>query len=1297
MDNIEQRIIKLYEDGINYQIINNEKNKYEYTEKNTIKNHNEFISILKQRKGISIITGNNGIGKTYLLKLINDKFIEENKKTKLIELKKYTSLNEIEKEILKQHEIIIFDGLDEINMNIIDDVINYIFSISNKKVIVSSRKDFLQKNNMLNVIYNVYEIMPIEEYKVKKIIEELDIEDLKTDNIMNLLKIPRFLLYIINNIEQVKNLKKINKYNILNLIIENHLDTLNNRANTKIEKHIHRKILQSTALVMMMAGKTNLTIEEFITFISRINYLDIKSYILNENIIESFLNNQLILNDGKILQFENKELMEFLAAKEIIENDISNDHLYKMVVNEEKEIDSFWFNTITYLVCESKIYRKLILEYIYNNIEGQDNLINLLFNINFEKEDKEYVKKVSNKIIFQYTKLYQYMGYTNNSILNIISVNYKDIFKILTDILIKIDFNSFIDEFNVIYINNILSIIDNMLEKHIPEQEELEYLKQFLVNNEDSIMSDRRFNVRYLTIYLRIMDINAIDNLLSSKIINNRLLSIILHECTEIGKLQRLDDIINKYIISYKDRFEEEVYFFMDDTLIKEFIINNYNATRINKLLNKLNSDEDIASFLRFINNNNTDILNKFDRKMIINNLYKRIVKKFLKEDSKSNMQIREEIMFDRRHGDGFEKIIELCIKYKYIQVSDLAKINTSHYIIQYICELIIKKLIEKGIQIQEIYESLKKQELIFYVWKNDISSIEKDKYESEIKRLFPEQYKSYIVTMEKFKNRDYVDIENRMKKILEASNIFYVIDKMYNLLKDNNRYSIIISDTIMKNTFKQIINRIKEYIDKLDVSKLHIKYNNKDKNYTLSYDVHFYSQAIYILNKGNIDINIYNEKNIILLRENNDDFNINYTNKEYKILMNYLKRKNVEGYIRYYFYSIINKIKNSNINEMYEFIFEWIDKYEFEEYEINQLLSVLCDNIEIIDKNKLDKIKKFKENKTCQDLLILLNVESEIINRIKHIKDNLVYSGDIISIEKNYNFEYSSGYYTNPLSKIHIKYIEHIIDITEFAFKKYNEGDYFNFVKYILEMVTNFIKNNIEEPEIAKLIKIIVNLEKNNNNRYLFNICNSISSMKRLNVKQLGTTIIELNKIMGSNTKKIYSYNELFTIVKDVLENNIFEDIKRMNFFELFRNKDGKLNKLNEQTFQFLIGYELNRILASEGFNTKVVYESTGFDKKRSDIQLISEGFIQDIVIETKLIENDDIGNEDKIKQYINNTLNKYRLEFNSPKILFVIINQTRTLNNCNKKLKLINENNQDFVQPILIDLKSVFEMKNK
>ena len=1295
METIEQRIIKLYEDGINYQLNNKEKNKYEYNEENTIKNHDEFISILENKKGVSIITGSNGIGKTYLMKLINSRFNKANRKTALLELKKYNNLSEVKSEILDEHEIVIFDGLDEINVNIMEEVINYIFKIDNKKVIVSSRKDFLQKNNMMSTTYNVYEIMPIEKHKVEEILKSRNIDNSNVEDIRNLLKVPRFLIYIINNIEQINNMDKVNKYNILNLIIDNHFDTLNNRANTKIEKNIHKKILQSMALVMMMSGKTNLTIEEFTTFLSRINYLDIKNYILSKDIIESFLNNQLLLNDGEILQFENKELLEFLAAKEIIENDFSNSNLYKIVINEDEEIDPFWFNTIAYIVCKSEVYRKLILEYVYINIEKEDNLLNLLFNINFETEDNEYIVKICQKMIFQYTKLYQYLSYNDNYISNIIKFNYKCVLKKLSDILINIDFNSKIDEFNIVYINNILSIIDDILDNYITDDlSELDNLKKFLTINEEKIMNDNRFNVRYLTIYLKIMDVSNIDNILNLYIINNRLLSIILHECKMINKLKKLDDIINTYIMNYKDRFNKKVYFYMDDTLIKEFIIKNYNVTRIKKLLNNLNSDKDIASFLRFINNN-IDILHKFDTETIIDIFNSKIVKRFLKVDSKSNIDFREEIMFDRRNGEAFERIIELCIKYNYILVADLANINLSNYITQYICELIIKKLLDNNNPIESIYDTLIRKELIFYVWKNDISNDKKSEYENEMKRLFPDLYKDYILMINKMKNKNYVDTENSLKKILEAKNIFYVIDKMYELTKNDSKYELIISDTIMKNTFKQIIDKINEYILNLEISKLQIKYNGKEKNYTLSYDFEFYSQAIYVLKKGNIDINKYNDKNIILLNNYNDELNVNYSDKDYILLLEYLNNEDSEGYIHFYLYEIIEKLKNKYMNELYDMIMEWTNKYDFDEYQINQFLSVIYEKIDNIDKTKLDKISEFREYKTCQDLLILLNIESEIVNRINYIKENLVYSGDLMSIEKNGNLEYSSGYYTNPLSKIDVKYISYIIDITEFAFKKYNEGDYFYFVKYILDMVTNFIKNNIKSLQIIPLIKKIVDLEKNNNNRYLFNMCNSIAKMKKTNVKQLGSVIAELNFIMESGLKKIYSYDELLNLVKEILGKNIFNDIKRMNFFELFRNKEGQLNKLNEQTFQFLIGYELNRILKSEGFNTEVIYESTGFDKKRSDIQLVSEGFIQNIVIETKLTENNDISNEDKIKQYINTTLRKYMQEFNSPKILFVLINQTQRPDTCNNKIKLINNNNDDFVLPVLIDLKSIFDSK--
>ena len=147
------------------------------------------------------------------------------------------------------------------------------------------------------------------------------------------------------------------------------------------------------------------------------------------------------------------------------------------------------------------------------------------------------------------------------------------------------------------------------------------------------------------------------------------------------------------------------------------------------------------------------------------------------------------------------------------------------------------------------------------------------------------------------------------------------------------------------------------------------------------------------------------------------------------------------------------------------------------------------------------------------------------------------------------------------------------------------------------------------------------------------------------------------------------------------------------MKFLEIFRDKDTKkIKPLREETYQFLIGYELNRILNFKGFSTKVIFEPMGIDKKRSDIQLVTEGFIQNIVIETKLSSNSDISNEDSIKSYINNTLQKYSNRFNSPKILFVIINQNYEIKTVNKKIDLINKSNTNLIDVILIDLKDSF-----
>ena len=379
-----------------------------------LKNNSDFL-VRNKVSNISIITGSNGIGKTYFLKSLDKELQEKGKSSLFLSLKKINSLNNLKEQINPSLEYLVLDGLDELNSNIFEEIKNYLFSIDNKKLIISSRKDFLQKSNMFNAHYDIYELMPFADYTVQDILKQHSIDKKTINDIYSLIKIPRFMNYVLEIKNEIKNLQSINKYDLLDILVNKHLDILNTRSSIFIEKHIHKKILQTMALIMMMLGKMTLSLEELTVFLSKIDSLDIKTYILNKDIFETFSANQILLNDGLTISFECKEFLEFLAAKEIVENNLSNTDLYSLVIdNKNNSIDPFWFNTLSYIMTASSTYRKLLLDYIIINLENQDSLLDLLLNLTFSQQDIDFILHMLNPIIKQYTKLYQYIDIHNN-------------------------------------------------------------------------------------------------------------------------------------------------------------------------------------------------------------------------------------------------------------------------------------------------------------------------------------------------------------------------------------------------------------------------------------------------------------------------------------------------------------------------------------------------------------------------------------------------------------------------------------------------------------------------------------------------------------------------------------------------------------------------------------------------------------------------------------------------------------------------------------------------------------------
>ena len=923
----------------------------------------------------------------------------------------------------------------------------------------------------------------------------------------------------------------------------------------------------------------------------------------------------------------------------------------------------------------------------------QDNLLDLLLSMNYNFDDKNIIAKNIEKIIFQYSKLYQYMPSSDSmgNISKVLTVDIKLCFRNLIEILVNNKIKIDLTDFDIVFINNTLSCINYLLENYSFNKTETKKLKNYLLKNEKYYIQSENFKVRYLYICLRIFETTEIDNLLENNSIDKRLLSIFLHDKIHLNSLKKFDTHLNYYILNCRNKFDDNL--IINENLIAEFISNNYDISRFKNLINGIKDDNNIASFIHFLNSNNyQDLWIKLSKKSITSILYNKIINKLVNENLQNNRDIREEIMFDRRNGDALEKIISLCIKYNYITIDSLNNQNyISDYITKYMRELIIKVFLINSENIQILYEQLVDKKSIFNVWRLDLDNEIRIKLEPEIKNLFSSDFLEYKRLITKYQDKDYVKVEEILKKVDYANNIYYKIDRIYDLIKNNNQFSIVNSNVIFKNTLKSFSREIESHILTIDINKLVIK-AVKNETYSISYDIQLYHKAIFILLKMGYDINKYNDINVILLNNNIDKIEPLYSDNNYKKLLDYVSKRQSKDYVKFYMDDIIGKLKNYSSNVLFQTIFKWLDYINFDEYQINSILSFILDNLDSLNHDEIKKLKKFRKYKICQDILIELGFEDEIKNRIDYIKTNLVFEGDLMSIENKGNFEYSSGTYINSLAKIGYKNKDYIYDLLSFMFNIYNSGDYYYFSKYILNMITKYINNN--QFNLDDVIDYIISNEKNNNNRYLYKICNNLALLKNIEYKNIIQVINQYNTIVTDQHIKIYSYDDLFNVVKEVLQTNIFNDMLRMNFLEIFRDKNTKkIRPLKEEVYQFLIGYELSRILNIRGFSTKVIYESMAFDKKRNDIQLVTEGFIQDIVIETKLSNNNDILNEKNIKSYIKDTLEKYKERFNSPKILFVIINQSLTIKTCQQKIDLINKNNVQFIDTIPIYLENYFK----
>ena len=116
-----------------------------------------------------------------------------------------------------------------------------------------------------------------------------------------------------------------------------------------------------------------------------------------------------------------------------------------------------------------------------------------------------------------------------------------------------------------------------------------------------------------------------------------------------------------------------------------------------------------------------------------------------------------------------------------------------------------------------------------------------------------------------------------------------------------------------------------------------------------------------------------------------------------------------------------------------------------------------------------------------------------------------------------------------------------------------------------------------------------------------------------------------------------------------------------------------------------YFITISLKKQALLDGFKNNKVKD---FDaKKRTK-------FVIQILIKTAGVYQKELS---YINTYINNKLEDYKKEFESPKLLFVIINQTNNNTFCQSIIDRINNVNNSSITPILINFREYFKTKNK
>ena len=170
------------------------------------------------------------------------------------------------------------------------------------------------------------------------------------------------------------NISELFEY-IIGSSIQTAIDARQNIINNESIKILIQRVLEKVAFVMEISRKDQISKDELYTILDGVKGNMTQMLIANFDLL--FFESRILKETNGILQFENTELQEYLAAKELCRQDNIESVLYNVAVQKElKHIHPNWYDVIPHIsYTEDRIYSfiniiKLIVSY-ESNLENE--------------------------------------------------------------------------------------------------------------------------------------------------------------------------------------------------------------------------------------------------------------------------------------------------------------------------------------------------------------------------------------------------------------------------------------------------------------------------------------------------------------------------------------------------------------------------------------------------------------------------------------------------------------------------------------------------------------------------------------------------------------------------------------------------------------------------------------------------------------------------------------------------------------------------------------------------------------